>query len=283
VNKIIVAAAVFAAIPTIASAQQAASCSFHDYYIPNSDYTSLGAVNNAGHFVGSYSYNGQQRAFYFNGTRSDIAVPGGLQTELRGINNGEELAGDYYDAKLNRQRGFVYQQGQYFTFDFPWASRTIASAVNDSGAIVGEFWNASGGHGFLHYQGKMVAIDHPNALSSWATGINNSQQISGTWQDSSGVNHGFLYSNGAFTDINFPGADNTSALGISPNGTVIGNYFKNGSGRGFIYLNGIYKDASFPGGSQSTVPVGMNSNATTTGGWITSSGAQHGFTANNCH
>lgn len=276
-------AALVALVAMPASAQQMASCSFHDYSIPNAGFTNLNGINNKGHFVGTYSYKDQYRSFLFNGSRHDVVVANALQVEARGINNNDTIAGDYYDPKLQRQRGFLLNGRYLTTFDFPGAQATIASATNDSSVTVGEYYNGSGGHGFVRYSGKIVSLDRPGASSTWATGINNKNQISGVYQDGNGINHGFLYANGKFTNLNFPGADNTSALGISPNGTVIGNYFKNGRGHGFVYVNGQYKDATYPNGSQSTIPVGINSNSVMTGGYIDASGREHGFTANSCH
>lgn len=279
----IILSAAFAFSPTAVSAQRMGACAFHDYTIPKADFTNLNGINNNGHMVGTYSYHGQYRSFLFDGSRHDIAVAGGWQTEVRGINNNDTVAGDYFDLKLQRQRGFLLH-GRYLTvFDFPGAQATVASATNDSSVTVGQYYDWSGGHGFVRHGNKMVAIDHPRATNTWATGINNKQQISGVYEDGNGVNHGFLYANGKFTDLNFPGADNTSALGIGPSGAVIGNYFKGGYGHGFIYENGQYNDVSFPHGAQSTIPVGYNSKSVLTGGYIDGSGSQHGFTANGCN
>lgn len=275
--------AALAVISVPASAQQIAACSFHDYSIPNAGFTNLNGINNKGHFVGTYSYQGQYRSFLFNGSRHDIVIPNSLQTEARGINSNDTVAGDYYDSKLQRQRGFLVNGPYLTTFDYPGAQATMASATNDSSVTVGQYYNGTGGHGFVRYSGKIVSLDHPNASNTWATGINNNGQISGVYQDRNGINHGFLYANGKFTDVNFPGADNTSALGVGPNGAVIGNYFKAGRGHGFMYLNGVYKDATFPNGSQSTIPVGYNASSVMTGGYVDASGHEHGFTANSCH
>jgi probable HAF family extracellular repeat protein len=279
-KTIATALAVFAATVTLA-AQQNAACNFQDYTIPNADFTNLAGNNDNGHFVGTYSYQGQYRTFWFNGSRHDLAVSGASETEARDINNRDTVAGDYYDPSQHRQRGFLLNGPRLTRIDYPGANSTLASALNDSSVTVGEYFTSSTFHGFVFANGKYVSFDYPGAVGTWATGINNNNQISGTYRDGSGVNHGFLYSNGKFTPIDFPGADNTSALGIAPDGTVVGNYFKGGYGYGFLYQNGVYKNASFQN-SQTTVPVGMNTNHLMTGGYVDISGRQHGFTATNC-
>ncbi len=280
IATLVLTIAAIAAIP--AAAQQTSSCSFKDWTIPSAGFTDLASINNQGHFVGTYEFKGQYRSFIYNGARHDIAVSNAFQTEVRGINNNDVVAGDFYDSILHRQRGFLMHGSSVIKFDYPGASATIASAINDSSVSVGEYFDGTGYHGFVRYNGRFVSLDHPNAAGTWATGINNTGQISGTYQDSNGANHGFVYNNGRFTEIKFPGADSTSALGIGPDGTVIGNYFKGGYGHGFLYENGVYKNASM-GGSQSTIPVGYNSKKTVSGAYVDAAGHSRGFIAINCH
>jgi hypothetical protein len=46
-------------------------------------------------------------------------------------------------------RGFLLRQGKYIAIDFPSATDTVATAVNDDGVIVGFYFDTQGvGHGF---------------------------------------------------------------------------------------------------------------------------------------
>jgi hypothetical protein len=280
----------FVAIATIAAAtiasavaQEPAACQFHQVNISNSEFTNVADNNKLGHYVGTYALNGKYRSFFNNGSMHEIAAPKAQQTEARGLNNKDQITGDFFDASLQRQRAFVYAGGKYTVFDFPGAAATIASAINDSGVIVGQYYTSNGiGHGFVRANGKIVALNFPGAATTWATGINNAGQISGVWQDNTGANLGFLYSSGKFTSLKFPGADDSSALGVGPDGTVVGNYFKAGKGHGFLYKSGVYKDATYPGATLSTIPVGYNAYKTLTGSFVSGTGKSLGFVAHNC-
>jgi probable HAF family extracellular repeat protein len=80
------------------------------------------------------------------------------------------------------------------TFDDPSAltGTTYAYGINDTGQIVGWYYDGSGNggnHGFLLSGGTYTTLDYPGAISphgtsaTWAYGINDLGQIVGTtWQ-----------------------------------------------------------------------------------------------------
>src|SRR5262245_16614819 len=64
--------------------------------------------------------------------------------------------------------------------DVPGATSTVAQGINDSGQIVGQFFDALGSHGFLDSGGSFTTIDVPGAIRPFGTnafGINGSGQI----------------------------------------------------------------------------------------------------------
>src|SRR6266436_2548226 len=80
---------------------------------------------------------------------------------------------------LSPTRPTLAQSRAYTTIDFPGATETGASGINNLGQIVGGYVLPDGSrHGFLYSGGIFTTIDDPNALtSSEALGINNSGQI----------------------------------------------------------------------------------------------------------
>jgi probable HAF family extracellular repeat protein len=112
-------------------------------------------------------------------------------------------------------------------FDFPGASITAVSGINDPGQIVGAYIDAGGAqHGFLLDDGVFTTIDFPgSALSTEASDIDNHGQIVGAYVDAAGVSHGFLRErNGTFTTIDVRGATVTVLNGINDRGQMVGAY-----------------------------------------------------------
>src|SRR6516164_3084931 len=80
----------------------------------------------------------------------------------------------------------------FTTIDPPGALSTEANGINDSGQIVGDFWDGLNLHGFfLDVGGSFTTIDPPGATLTRPTGINNSGQIVGEFTDAIGQ-HGFF-------------------------------------------------------------------------------------------
>ncbi len=137
------------------------------------------------------------------------------------------------------------------TIDAPFsgAADTGATGINDSGQIVGYYYNSSSEHGFLYDydQRTFTSIDDPNAKADsreWsdtrAYGINDSGQIVGHYYDANGNTHGFVRdpAGPTWTTLNYPGSDTkaTFARGIGGTGnTIIGYYHADYKNRAFRY------------------------------------------------
>jgi hypothetical protein len=75
----------------------------------------------------------------------------------------------------------VYNAGTYTTLDDPLGSETWAWGINDSGEVVGYYYNGSGYLGFLYNGGTYTTVNDPlGTESTWAYGINDSGEIAGT-------------------------------------------------------------------------------------------------------
>jgi probable HAF family extracellular repeat protein len=109
-----------------------------------------------------------------------------------GINDAGQIVGSYFDS-ANAEHGFLYVNGIYTTIDAPGGVFTAASAINNSGQIVGRFCDGPVCHGYLDANGTFTTIDVPGAGSyTGALGINDAGQIVGEYTDGSGTAHGFL-------------------------------------------------------------------------------------------
>lgn len=126
----------------------------------------------------------------------------------------------YLGTPSGSARALAYS---FTTIDVPGGFATRPTGVNDTGEIVGQFFDDNGRHGFLYKSGTFSTLGPPGALQSVAADINNAGHIVGSFTDSAGE-HGFLNVGGAFMTIDFPGATFTSALAIDNAGRIFGGF-----------------------------------------------------------
>jgi hypothetical protein len=115
------------------------------------------------------------------------------------MNNGAtpdlgQITGFYMDMMSNTRRSYVIQNGSLNIFDYPSASvvSTRAWDMNPSGAIVGDYRDATGVHGFLLESGSFASLAFPGATVTEPRGINPGGAIVGWYTDAKGSTHGFL-------------------------------------------------------------------------------------------
>jgi hypothetical protein len=148
----------------------------------------------------------------------------------------------------------------FTTIDVPGADRTVVNGINDSGSIVGTYYDATGYHGFLYSGGAFTTINFLNA--TYANGINNSGDIvgygTGPWY------HNFLYSGDAFTTIDI-GDTSWGANGINDSGGIVGAYGDATGRHGFLYVGGRFTTIDVPGAVDWTVPKGINNSGAIVG------------------
>jgi uncharacterized membrane protein len=115
------------------------------------------------------------------------------------------IPGDFTDSN-NLVHGFLLYRGIFTIFDFPAATGTFASDINDRVQVVGTYLDSdSKEHGFLLNNGTFTSIDFPGGVAGTeAIGLNNRGEIVGVFVEASGNGHGFLLSKGVFTTIDFP-------------------------------------------------------------------------------
>ena len=128
-------------------------------------------VNDLGEVVGNYGDSGGfVHGFLYNGgTYTTLDDPLALSTYATGINSGGEIVGFYYDASAPAgfpgpgANGFVYNAGAYTTLRDPLGvNGTFAYGINDSGQIVGFYYDATDtAHGFVYQGGAYITLNGP--------------------------------------------------------------------------------------------------------------------------
>jgi len=110
--------------------------------------------------------------------------------------------------------------------DFPGASTTLLSGINNNGDIVGSYLNSGSFtiHGFVDKGGVFTTVDPPGTVFTEAYAINDSDAIVGSFSNDNQTNQGFLLQSSTYTTIDFPGAINTWCYGINNAGQIVGFY-----------------------------------------------------------
>jgi uncharacterized membrane protein len=215
-------------------------------------------LDNRGHTVGSFTPDGATLRGFLREQRGDYtsfdATPDALATLPFDVNDRGTAVGFYAAGEIDGDfavHGFLRRpNGTITTVDVPGALSTVASGINNRGAVVGNFVDSDGGHGFLLDRGEVTPIDPPGAIPKdpnaspvdgniAAFDINDRNQIVGFYPDANGTFHGFLYDRGRFTTIDHPDASDagrsgggcdgkgfaaSAAFGINNRGQVVGQY-----------------------------------------------------------
>ena len=140
------------------------------------------------------------------------------------------------------------QQYTYVDINFPGASSTTPTGVNDSGKVVG-YWedNDQHDHGFYWDGTNYSNIDYPGASDTRASGINNAGEISGVyWTNAGGSAHGFTLSDGTYTEYEVPGfSGQTNGAGLNNTGETTG-YYNYANPTGFLNQSGTFTSFNYP-------------------------------------
>ncbi len=147
------------------------------------------------------------------------------QYDVTGINASQEIIGNNGgSAFLLGSNGVSTNLGI-----LPGYTSSFATALNDSGQVVGYSQKGTGGLGgdltntaFLYSNGTLTDLGTLGGADSVATGINASGQIVGYSTTTTGATHAFLYSSGKMTDLGTLGANGSQATGINASGQVVG-------------------------------------------------------------
>ncbi len=133
------------------------------------------------------------------------------------------------------------------TLDYPGAAATVASGINDSGTIVGNYYNSDGSeHSFLYDGTTFTTIDYPQADWTEAAGINQAGDVVGYYgYIADKLMHGFLRTaDGKFSTIDRQGRFNTMPIGINSSGVIVGCMHNPGTMHGWVMQNGNFVSLS---------------------------------------
>lgn len=205
-------------------------------------------------------------------------VPGADGAAIpEGVNKWGTVTG-YYITISGPEYGFIYQLSTGILTSFSAVSNKVTStypmSINDSGWIVGYFYDSKGMHGFLRNP-KYTILDAPgagagNGQGTRALSINSSGEIAGVYWDSSSLEHGFLRdASGNYTTFDIPGGVNVTSAAINESGEVAGSY--QASSVGFDIPSGYTMDTTgnistfVVPDSEETFVTGINASGQVTG------------------
>src|SRR5262245_49007786 len=149
------------------------------------------------------------------------------------------------------------------------------TGINNTGQIVGSFFDAAGVRGYLLSGGTLTMIHVSGVRDTFATGINGTGQIVG-WSGAPFVGtHGYVLSGATFTTIDVPGARSTVASGINDTGQIVGTFVDAAGEHGYVLSGATFTTIDVPG-ARSTVASGINDTGQIVGTLVDAAGA-HGY------
>lgn len=280
--------------------------------------TRVGGLNALGAVAGTYrDANDIDRPYLRNpdGTFAGINLPSGFGGNGDAVNLTGTLVGNLVilvdpTAVLPPFHGFLRSPDGIMTiFDPPGSVMTeipSSRAINDFGAVTGDFWTCSPDfsacsvHGFVRmpdgsYRLIDVAGAGPDGFSGQGTfpqGISDLGEVSGSYVDANSISHGFVRSaGGAITTFDVPTTctgstppadcafEGTFPGGVNLVGTVTGSYFgEDGNPHGFWRAgNGAITTFDLKRPGYLTEPVSLNDFGQITGIAFDPTFATHGL------
>lgn len=189
---------------------------------------------------------------------SNIWIPGSAGLTANAINDLGVVVGWYQATVGGPEHGFMINGKDVTTIDYPGGERTICYGINNSGQVVGAYFDTEAlSHAFLCNNGVYSNIDPPGIQGAGATGINNLGQIVGSyvsWPNQ----FAFLFDGTSYQTLRVNAAVYTVALGINDSGQVTVQW---GDPNGYVHSS-IYKGATYTEiqilGAQDIYAFGIN-------------------------
>lgn len=164
----------------------------------------------------------------------------------------------------------------FHTVDVPGSTETIIVGMNNSGNLVGIYFDQNGiPHGFLDVGGTFTTIEAPDS-HSLANGIDTAGNIVGTNHSHTG-SQGFQYSGGNFSFFSYPGALATGAQGVNDSGAIVGYYLDNNrESHGYSKVGSNYTPIDVPNGNN-TIAWKINNAGQIVGTFFDQNNVQFGY------
>ena len=290
-KKLVLLAVVLLASATFAYAQFT-YCSIDD---PAGYGTRVRGINNTGQIVGSYVYDqyGDVHALLIqNGQFIPLGPNTILQTEYSDaykINDRGDVVGIVCDEVACH--GFLLHKGVVTTLDYPGASDTYATSINESGNIIG-YWDLYDNQGnflyeqgFTYKNGNFTELTYPGSGDTSAVGNNDFDVVVGIWDTgpTATTGSGFVEWLGQFISFQapFPDVAYTQGDGINDFGLIVGQEYTateyaNELGHGFLSIGPHFTQLNYPGAMETTA-WGINLAGQMVGNWYDSNYDAHGW------
>ncbi len=231
---------------------------FERYDFPGSQKTHFYALGNNGLAAGHYQdseglYHG---VILENGEMRQYHFPGAVQTEIYGYSDSTgALTGNFTDASGVR-RGFSGDE----IIEYPGATKTYATFVNDVGNVVGSYVDAEGiYHVYVRGPGGSFAtLDIPVGSDPeyfFLQGINNALIAVGRAKAEGDVPRTYAGNAIGLQELKFPGSVSTEGWNVNQDGSIVGHYdAADGRRHGFI----ARPKAGTPQARPGVVPPALN-------------------------
>lgn len=167
------------------------------------------SINLSGEVAGTFQDSTGEYHLFRRSAKGHITtydIPNASGITVYKINDSGVIVGNYYDTVAGAQLGFTQtpagkgkkSPAVLTTFTVPSTTVNIASDINSSGTVIGQYLYYDGTsyswHGFLmDSSGKFTPWDIPNALDTYPTALNDSGVTTGSYIDSTNVMHGFVW------------------------------------------------------------------------------------------
>lgn len=299
---------VFSAV-LASGALPASAAVFESIDYPGAIYTSVdGGPNPQGDVVGSYIDKANQIHGFVrsrSGVFTIIDYPGALHTQLSGwVDARGDIVGHYTD-QANKTHGFLLLKrvagqdrqgpdsvrfydarsradtrsgtwGTFTTIDYPNATYTALTGINNSGVMIGTYCMAGYCGAFLDNDGVFATITNPGAVITGGATISDSGSTV-TFCTVNGVSNLCLLVGGNLTLVNFPGSMGTEPGAGNSYNDVVGA-FKDQKlvTHAFLWSNGVYTQIDYPGATF-TYAGGVNDQQWVAGEYYDAQGNSHGF------
>ena len=139
------------------------------------------------------------------------------------------IVGNYTDSG-GVIHGFLLKGGKYTTLTVPGGLGTVATGINNEGAIVAYYFvNSTGTLGSVMTTNngktyKKINVPGAGALGSAPLDINNENDVCYEYFDSAGLFHGALLHAGKYYKFNYPKSYESYGGGLNDKSMIAGGY-----------------------------------------------------------
>jgi hypothetical protein len=172
-----------------------------EFQFPNAQVTVANTINNSNEICGTYQTTSGWNGFCWNSSSGYVSyqVPISANvtanyTAFNSINNHGVIVGTFQIPGSQNYHGlYTTDKINYTRIDFPGASNTFVSGINDSDQVVGYYQDGNGlSRGFEFVAGRYTDVAVPGCSSTIPTGINNQNYMVGICQSAKNTSTSFV-------------------------------------------------------------------------------------------